>query len=89
MAKISKEELNVKISERIEDIDLATELLEDIADSFDETDDSESIALIENLNEEIKNLKQKYKERFTSSEKINDENETEIEDEKIIDIKEI
>lgn len=89
MAKISKEELNVKISERIEDIDLATELLEDIADSFDETDDSESIALIENLNEEIKNLKQKYKERFTSSEKINDENETEIEDDKIIDIKEI
>lgn len=91
MAKLSKEELTAKVSERIEDIDLATELLEDIADSFD-FDDSDLKSEIETLTEEVRNLKQKYKDRFmTSSEnKIEDEEiEDGMKEEEVIDIKEL
>ena len=91
MAKLSKEELTAKISERIEDIDLATELLEDIADSFD-FDDSDLKSEIESLTEEIKNLKQKYKDRFMKPSEIDEEDEV-LEDgmkeEEVIDIKEL
>ena len=70
MAKLTKDEIKQKISEKIVDNDdLVIELLEDIEDSFDVSSDLES--QIENLrqeletrNDEVSSLKKKYKERF-------------------------
>ena len=74
MAKLSKEELKQKLSDKITDNDdLVIELLEDIEDSFDvEVNNSlqDELDSIKNemisKEEEIATLKQKYKERFLS-----------------------
>ena len=41
MAKLSKEELVKKVSEKVTDEDLAIELMEDISDSLDVSEDTE------------------------------------------------
>lgn len=90
MAKLSKDELIAKYSEKIEDLDLVNELLEDIADSFD-FDDSSFTSEIERLNKEVENVKQKYKERFmTPSESVEEDVvEDGVQEEEVIDIKEL
>lgn len=93
--KLSKQELKQKISDNIEDEDLVISLLEDIEDSMienneqiiDETQKKE----IEELKFKYEDLKQKYKERFLTS-NIKDEKKDEIEtleEKEVIDVKEI
>lgn len=94
--KLSKEELKKKIDEKIEDNDTKIELLEDIEDSFEiEADKGETVSKedYETLKAEHESLKEKYKNRFLSKdeekeEKTDDDGE-ELEEEKVIDIKEI
>lgn len=80
--KLSKEELKQKYSEKITDEDLSIELLEDIEDSMDVVNESESEEItklksdIESKDVEIAELKRKYKERFLGGQ------ETETKDEK-------
>lgn len=94
--KLSKEELKKKIDEKIEDNDTKIELLEDIEDSFEiEADKGETVSKedYETLKAEHESLKEKYKNRFLSKdeekeEKTDDDGE-ELEEEKVIDVKEI
>lgn len=99
MAKINKEDLVKKISEKVTDEDLAIELMEDISDSFEDVDTesikSEYESKIAELTAELEDVKRKYKERFTDGskveepkveEKIEDE---ELEEKEVIDINEI
>lgn len=95
MAKLSKEELIKKVSEKVMDEDVQIELMEDITDSFEtETVDtsSEDKARIEELETQVKELKAKYKERFLkgSDEKEDEDDEdVELKEKEVIDIKEI
>lgn len=100
MAKLSKDEFKQKYSEMITDNDdLLISLLEDIEDSIEVADNQEEI---ENLENQLKDLKQKYKERFLTKveeieevEKKLDEKDAEniseegLKEEEVIDIKEI
>lgn len=95
--KLSKEELKKKIDEKITDEDLKIELLEDIEDSVDITEDEtekvEKTAYDEVVAERDE-IKRKYKERFLApeevkeSEDVEEKEETE-ETEDVIDVKEI
>ena len=100
MAKLTKEELKQKLSDKITDNeDLVIELLEDIEDSFDvEVDNSlqeelDSIkAEMITKEEEIASLKQKYKERFLSG--VDDSEEKievtpEMKEEEYVDVRSI
>ena len=96
MAKLSKEELIKKVSEKVMDEDVSIELMEDITDSFDtETVDtsSEDKARIEELETKLKEIKDKYKERFLKGpdekEDIEESEDTEMKEKEVIDIKEI
>ena len=97
MAKLSKEELIAKVNEKIENVDLAIELIEDITDSFELADTSELDNKISELTEELSNLKEKYKNRFLgipenpteASGAGEGENVPELETKDVIDIKEI
>lgn len=92
MAKLSKEELIAKVNEKIENVDLAIELIEDITDSFELADTSELDGKITELTEELSNLKEKYKNRFLgipeAPEETGDE-VPELETKEVVDIKEI
>lgn len=97
MAKLSKEELLSKISDRITDEDLSIELMEDISDSIG-GDDSESVkaeyeAKISELTSALEELKKKYKERFLkgeeSEEEKSEESSEELEEKEVIDVEEI
>lgn len=89
MAKMNKEEIKKKYSERITDNDdLLIELLEDIEDSFEEAEIDTS--KINELQEKYDNLVTKYKDRFLTDGKKEETEETEEKEEKkVIDIKEI
>ena len=92
--KLSKEDLIKKINDKVMDEDVAIELIEDITDSMENTDDtsSEDKQRIEELENQYKELKQKYKERFLKGtiEKEDEEKEDgDLEEKEIIDIKEI
>lgn len=100
--KLSKEELKKKIDEKIEDEDLKIELLEDIEDSVDVSDDTEKVekTAYDEVVAERDEIKRKYKERFLSPEEVkenteeSEENTEESEEkteesEEIIDVKEI
>ena len=94
MAKLSKDELLKKVSEKVMDEDVQIELLEDITDSFEtetidtSTEDKERITELEN---QVKELKTKYKERFLkgSDEKEDEDKDVELKEKEVIDIKEI
>lgn len=99
MAKMTLDEFKSKYNERITDNDdLVIELFEDVSDSFT-FDDSKYLAKIEELentisakDNEILDLKTKYKERFltgTEDEPIKEQSEEELEEKQVIDIKEI
>lgn len=93
--KLSKEELKKKISEKVTDEDLSIELLEDIEDSMDVVNESESEEIaklkseIESKDVEISDLKKKYKERFlngSESDEENNDNESDgLKEEEIIE----
>ena len=99
MAKLSKEELIKKVSEKVMDEDVQIELMEDITDSFEtEISDtsSEDKTRIEELETKVKELTQKYKDRFLkgSEEKEdkdekNEDEDVELKEKEVIDIKEI
>lgn len=92
--KLNKEELKKKIDEKISDEDLKIELLEDIEDSIDvsenETEKVDKTAYDEVVAERDE-IKRKYKERFLKGEEVKEDNEDdeELKEEEVIDVKEI
>lgn len=95
MAKLSKEELLSKISEKVENEDVSIELMEDISDSFDIDEESikkEYEDKISELSTALEEIKRKYKERFVKGEEkeeVEEENVEELKEEEVIDVKEI
>jgi len=95
MAKLSKEELKKKIDEKITDEDLKIELLEDIEDSVDVSDDTEKVekTAYDEVVAERDEIKRKYKERFLKVDETKEdetkEDEEELTEEEIVDVKEI
>ena len=92
--KLSKEDLLRKVSERVNDEELAIELMEDISDSMEVTEtNTDAIELetvkskLEDMTYKYTSLQQRFKERFFEGPDHSDE---EIETESnIIDVKEI
>lgn len=93
--KLSKEELKKKITEVVEDEDTQIALLEDIEDSFVESEDGEKVEkqAYEDLKIKYEDIKTKYKERFLKGEDVKEdkdkEDDEELKEEEVIDIKEI
>lgn len=91
MAKLEKDALISKISEKVENEDLAIELMEDITDSF--PNDSEKETLKSELDKKIQeyeDLKTKYRERFLESKPVKVEDPIkELEVKNYYDLKEI
>lgn len=91
---LNKEELKKKIDEKISDEDLKIELLEDIEDSIDvsenETEKVDKTAYDEVVAERDE-IKRKYKERFLKGEEVKEdtEDDEELKEEEVIDVKEI
>mgnify|MGYP007022359680 CR=1 FL=1 len=87
--KMSKEELIKKVNESEIDDELKISLMEDITDSFegDVQDNSE----LEEVKAKYEELKEKYKARFLEGEEKEPEKEDdeEIKEEEVIDVKEI
>ena len=94
MAKMSKEELLSKITERVADESLKMELLEDISDSMEVADTTEADSLraeLEAKKAEYDALKAKYISRFTEAvaDVVEEIKEEEPEEAEVIDVKEI
>lgn len=92
--KLSKEELKKKITEVVEDEDTQIALLEDIEDSFVESEDGEKVEkqAYEDLKIKYEDIKTKYKERFLKGDDKPDEDaedDEELKEEEVIDVKEI
>lgn len=92
MAKLTKEELIKKISEKVSDAEVQIELMEDITDSIgEEADNSE----LEDLKVKYEELMNKYRERFLEVKEVKEEIEEvqeepeEVSEEEVIDIQEI
>ena len=84
--KLSKEDLKKEIAELVENEDAQIKLLEDVEDSF-EVVESEQNDEIESLkkdllakDDEIAELKRKYKERFLKGEEVEEVTEDATED---------
>lgn len=92
--KLSKEELSAKINDLDIDEEIKVSLMEDIADSIENSDTSDNGEL-EELKIKYESLREKYKERFLKSDVEVEEKEEEKEDdeelkeEEVIDVKEI
>lgn len=96
MAKLTKEELIKKVSEKVTDAEVQVELMEDITDSFgDVVDNSE----LEELKVKYDELMNKYRDRFLEVKEVkeeieqaqeeNSEEADEVKEEEVIDIQEI
>ena len=95
MAKLTKEELIKKVSEKVTDAEVQVELMEDITDSFgEEIDNSE----LEELKVKYDELMNKYRDRFLEVKEVKEEiedaqkedsEEDELKEEEVIDIQEI
>ena len=90
MAKLTKEELIAKINERLADnSELAVELMEDVTDSM------EDAPVTNEYEAKYNELLERYKQRFISPEKAEEElkGEEEVdapaEEEKVIDVEDI
>ena len=89
--KLSKEELKQKVNELVTDNDIAIQLLEDIEDSMEvgEVDTTK----IDELQAKFDDLQEKYKQSFLSGEvkKVEEkkDDDEELEEKEVIDIKEI
>lgn len=94
--KLSKDELKQKVTELIQDNEIAIELLEDIEDSF-ESGSGISEEEYNSLQEKLNALQEKYKNRFLNgdndkkdeSDEDDSEKDEELEEKEVIDIKEI
>lgn len=91
MAKLTKEELIKKISEKVEDNELQVELMEDITDSFGEEIDTSEL---DELKNKYDDLMEKYRSRFLEVKEVKEEldessEEEEMKEEEVIDVKEI
>jgi hypothetical protein len=93
--KLSKEELKKKITEVVADEDTQIALLEDIEDSFVESEDGDKVkkSAYDELEIKYNDLKSKYKERFLKGDDVEDEDakedDEELKEEEVIDVKEI
>lgn len=89
--KLSKEEIIKKINEKVMDEDVKIELMEDITDSFEISEEPKEDERVKELEEKYNNILEKYKERFLNGlEDKEEEKEDEgLEEEEIVDIKEI
>lgn len=94
--KLSKEELKKKIDEKISDDDVKIELLEDIEDSMEVSeDDTEKVekTAYDKVVAERDEIKRKYKERFLKGDEVKEDDEKEddeeLKEEEVIDVKEI
>lgn len=93
--KLSKEELKKKISEVVADEDTQIALLEDIEDSFVDSEDGDKVekTAYDEVVAERDEIKRKYKERFLKGDDVEDEDakedEEELKEEEVIDVKEI
>ena len=89
MAKLTKEELLAKINERLADnSELAVELMEDVSDSMEEA------PVTNEYEAKYNELLERYKQRFISPEKAEEELKGEdvdapAEEEKVIDVEDI
>lgn len=98
MAKLTKEELIKKVSEKIEDTDLQLELMEDITDSFMDGEVVDK-AELDKVSKELADLKEKYRSRFLEVKEVAEaveeakeevtDSEDELKEEEVIDIQEI
>lgn len=94
MAKLTKDELIKKVSEKVTDTDLQLELMEDIADSFTDGDFVDKADLDKAL-QEVADWKEKYRSRFLEAKKVEDvieeakDETSEVKEEEVIDIQEI
>ena len=95
MAKLTKEELIKKISEKVSDAEVQVELMEDITDSFGEEVDNSELAELKVKYEELMN---KYRDRFLEVKEVKEEIEDaqsesedseEMKEEEVIDIQDI
>ena len=93
MAKLTKEELINKVAEKVADKELQIELMEDITDSFEDS----NVALGE-LQAKFDELQEKYRQRFLNVEEVKEEiaeavseepTTDEIQEEEVIDVQEI
>ena len=94
--KLSKEELIAKIDEKVMDEDVKIELMEDITDSFEGEKESVDSERVKELEEKLRVMTEKYKERFLKGDEEKKEvaeekevDDEELKEEEVIDIKEI
>lgn len=92
--KLSKDELKKKITDVVADDDTQIALLEDIEDSFVESEDGDKVekSAYDELEIKYNDLKSKYKERFLKGddkEEEDKEDDEELKEEEVIDVKEI
>lgn len=90
MAKLTKEELIAKINEKELPEDVKVELMEDITDSFGDSEEMVTKEEFESITDKYEELLAKYKERFLDSkEEVKEDEDKEYEEKEVIDVKEI
>lgn len=90
MAKLTKEELIAKINEKELPEEFKIELMEDITDSFLESEEMVTKEEFESITGKYEELLAKYKERFLDSkEEVKEDEDKEYEEKEVIDVKEI
>ncbi len=90
MAKLTKEELIAKINEKELPEEFKVELMEDITDSFLESEEMVTKEEFESITGKYEELLAKYKERFLDSkEEVKEDEDKEYEEKEVIDVKEI
>lgn len=98
MANLEKKEILDKVSEKVSDKDLQIELLEDISDSFEKTDETVSKKDFDNVKVELdlmtkkyNDLQDKYISRFSevNSPVQSEPLKEELEENKVVDVRSI
>lgn len=90
MAKLTKEELIAKINEKELPEEFKVELMEDITDSFGDSEEMVTKEEFEGITNKYEELLAKYKERFLDSkEEVKEDEDKEYEEKEVIDVKEI
>lgn len=92
MAKLTKEELIAKINEKELPEEFKIELMEDITDSFGESEEMVTKEEFESITNKYEELLAKYKERFLDSKEVKEvkeDEDKEYEEKEVIDVKEI
>lgn len=89
--KLNVDEFKNKYKEKITDNDLLIELLEDVTDSYDDSELNSLKEELEKKDTEIAELKQKYIDRFyeVSDDEKKEDEVSGLEEKEVIDVKEI